>query len=167
MMKRLFGFTMALMLLMSLSAARAEEGVVLTAPELPEEEYIILTEVGMKIWIPASLESEALTAEDREDGYIAYFTGGGGTKAMAIQCFAVGKLTLEEFSEYLMDDNVETEYVTINGLRWLRYPLPENDSMSYAYSDEAVFVLEITFAPMSDAEFAALMETVLSSVQPA
>lgn len=157
---------MALMLLMSLSATWAEEGVVLTAPELPEEEYFILTEVGMKIWIPASLESEALTAEDREDGYIAYFTGDGGTKAMAVQCFAVGNLSLEEFSGYLMDDNVETEYVTINGLRWLRYPLTENDSMSYVYSDEAVFVLEITFAPVSDAEYADLAESIVASVRP-
>ena len=169
MMKKLLGWTLAFALLLSLTAVSAEEAeqAVLTADAgLPEEEYREFTEAGMKMWLPASLKSVALTAEDREKGYIAYFASEDGQQAVAVMCIGVGKLMREDYRALVEKEGIDIRDVTINGLPWLTYPIEQFDAVSYAYTDEASLILEITLAPMSDADFAALAETIISSVQP-
>ena len=160
MMKRILGWIMALSLLMPLCAAAAEPA------SLPEEEYFALTEVGMQLWIPESLISLSLTEEDREDGYIAYFTSEDEAKALAVQAFAVGRVPLEDYKSFVLEYDPEATIVTINGLRWLRYVQTEIDAVTYTYSDENAYLLEITFAPVSDAEYADLAESIVASVRP-
>ena len=169
-MKKLLGWMLALALVLSLTAVSAEEAEQLSEltadAGLPAEEYREFTEAGMKMWVPASFKSLDLTAEDREKGYIAYFTSEEGAQAVAVMCIGVGRLTLEDYRAFAEQEGITPRDVTINGLSWLAYPIEQFDAVSYAYTDEASLILEITLAPMSDADFAALAETIIASVQP-
>ena len=93
-------------------------------------------------------------------------TEDGGAVASVV--YLPGEITLEDYWDILtvLDDQVEDlEEYYINGQPWLVYFMPENDGMNVATVIEGKGLVEVTFAPMSDEDFAAYAEIMAISLR--
>ena len=110
-MKKLFALILAvLMVLGCVAVASAEQAQTLQlnweeyAAEIEASEeakaalsgdFVTMEEIALKIYIPAAFEQAELTDEDREAGYIAYFTM-AEDKGIGIQYVDMSGMSLEE-----------------------------------------------------------------------
>ena len=132
-------------------------------------DFVTMEEIALKIYIPAAFNQAELTDEDREAGYIAYFTM-GEDKGVGIQYVDVGGMSLEEYAQRLTEEyGYECMDAVVNGLPALAYSFTENDRETsvLAFSTEKGYILEIAFAPTNDEGFAAVAAVLMASVQAA
>ena len=167
-MKKLVALLLSLCLLGSvafaaeLNWADAEE----TASQI-EGGFQDLAEVNAKIWTPAVLKAVELTDEDKENGYIAYFTTEDESAAVAVQYVDVEGMTLEQYEAELKNDASvsDIEAGTVNGIPALSYMIKEKDTAAVAFTTEQGYILEVSCAPISDEGFAATAAFIISSIQ--
>ena len=131
-------------------------------------DFVTMEEIALKLYIPAAFEQVELTDEDREDGYIAYFTM-GEDMGVGIQYVDADGMSLEEYAQRLTEDGIECTNAVVNGLPALAYSFTENDRETsvLAFSTEMGYILEIAFAPTNDEGFAAIATVLMASVQAA
>ena len=131
-------------------------------------DFVTMEEIALKIYIPAAFEQAELTDEDREAGYIAYFTM-GEDKGIGIQYVDADGMSLEEYAQRLTEDGIECTNAVVNGLPALAYSFTEDDRETavLAFSTEKGYILEISFVPANDKGFAAVATVVMASVQAA
>ena len=184
-MKKLFALILAaLMVLGCVAVASAEQAQTLQlnweeyAAEIEASEeakatlagdFVTMEEIALKIYIPAAFKQTELTDEDREAGYIAYFTM-GEDKGVGIQYVDVGGMSLEEYAQQLTEEyGFECTDAVVNGLPALAYSFTEDDRETavLAFSTEKGYILEISFVPANDKGFAAVATVVMASVQAA
>ena len=183
-MKKLFALILAALMVLGCTAvASAEQAQTLElnwenfAGEIEASEeakaalsgdFVTMEEIALKIYIPAAFKQTELTDEDREAGYIAYFTM-GEDKGVGIQYVDVGGMSLEEYAQRLTEDGIECTNAVVNGLPALAYSFTENDRETsvLAFSTEKGYILEIAFAPTNDEGFAAVAAVLMASVQAA
>ena len=184
-MKKLFALILAALMVLGCAAvASAEQAQTLQlnweeyAAEIEASEeakaalagdFVTMEEIALKLYIPAAFEQVELTDEDREAGYIAYFTM-GEDKGVGIQYVDVGGMSLEEYAQRLTEEyGYECMDAVVNGLPALAYSFTENDRETsvLAFSTEKGYILEIAFAPTNDEGFAAVAAVLMASVQAA
>ena len=184
-MKKLFALILAALMVLGCAAvASAEQAQTLElnwenfAGEIEASEeakaalsgdFVTMDEIAMKLYIPASFEQVELTDEDREAGYIAYFTMGEDA-GIGIQYVDIGGMSLEEYAQLLTEEyGFECMDAVVNGLPALAYSFTENDRETsvLAFSTEKGYILEIAFAPTNDEGFAAVAAVLMASVQAA
>ena len=183
-MKKLFALILAALMVLGCAAvASAEQAQTLQlnweeyAAEIEASEeakaalsgdFVTMEEIALKIYIPAAFEQAELTDEDREAGYIAYFTMGEDA-GIGIQYVDMGGLSLEEYAQLLTEDSIECTNAVVNGLPALAYSFTEDDRETavLAFSTEKGYILEISFVPANDEGFAAVATVVMASVQAA
>ena len=183
-MKKLFALILAaLMVLGCVAVASAEQAQTLQlnweeyAAEIEASEeakatlagdFVTMEEIALKLYIPAAFEQAELTDEDREDGYIAYFTM-GEDMGIGIQYVDADGMSLEEYAQRLTEDGIECTNAVVNGLPALAYSFTEDDRETavLAFSTEKGYILEISFVPANDKGFAAVATVVMASVQAA
>ena len=183
-MKKLFALILAvLMVLGCVAVASAEQAQTLQlnweeyAAEIEASEeakatlagdFVTMEEIALKLYIPAAFEQVELTDEDREAGYIAYFTM-GEDKGVGIQYVDADGMSLEEYAQRLTEDGIECTNAVVNGLPALAYSFTEDDRETavLAFSTEKGYILEIAFAPTNDEGFAAVAAVLMASVQAA
>ena len=132
-------------------------------------DFVTMEEIALKIYIPAAFEQAELTDEDREAGYIAYFTMGEDV-GIGVQYVDAGGMSLEEYAQRLTEEyGYECMDAVVNGLPALAYSFTENDRETsvLAFSTEKGYILEIAFAPTNDEGFAAVAAVLMASVQAA
>ena len=132
-------------------------------------DFVTMDEIAMKLYIPASFEQVELTDEDREAGYIAYFTM-AEDKGIGIQYVDVGGMSLEEYAQRLTEEyGYECTNAVVNGLPALGYSFTEDDRETavLAFATEKGYLLEISFAPTNDEGFSAVATVLMASVQAA
>ena len=184
-MKKLFALILATLMVLGCAAVASAEQVETLelnwadfAKEIEASEeakaafsgdFVTMEEIALKIYIPATFEQAELTDEDREAGYIAYFTM-GEDKGVGIQYVDVGGMSLEEYAQRLTEEyGYECMDAVVNGLPALAYSFTENDRETsvLAFSTEKGYILEIAFAPTNDEGFAAVAAVLMASVQAA
>ena len=184
-MKKLFALILAALMVLGCAAvasAEQEQTLELNWEDFAKEieaseemkaawsgDFVTMDEIAMKLYIPASFEQVELTDEDREAGYIAYFTM-GEDKGVGIQYVDVGGMSLEEYAQRLTEEyGYECMDAVVNGLPALAYSFTENDRETsvLAFATEMGYVLEIACAPTNDAGFAAVAAILMASVQAA
>ena len=184
-MKKLFALILAALMVLGCTAvASAEQAQTLElnwenfAGEIEASEeakaalsgdFVTMDEIAMKLYIPASFEQVELTDEDREAGYIAYFTMGEDA-GIGIQYVDMSGMSLEEYAQLLTEEyGFECMDAVVNGLPALAYSFTENDRETsvLAFSTEKGYILEIAFAPTNDEGFAAVATVLMASVQAA
>ena len=137
--------------------------------ELQYGDFVTMDEIAMKLYIPASFEQVELTDEDREAGYIAYFTMGEDA-GIGIQYVDMSGMSLEEYAQVLTEEyGYECTNAVVNGLPALGYSFTEDDRETavLAFSTEKGYILEIAFAPTNDEGFGAVATVLMASVQAA
>ncbi len=174
-MKKLLTVLLALCLLCSVAMAESVTtinwedvfGPAVEAGQV-EGEFVTFDEIAVKIWIPEGLQAAELSDEDREKGYIGYFTEESGA-TVAVMYVNTNGASLEEYADYLKtaDGVKDAEMIVLNGLPAVSYDLPEQDATCIAFTTEAGYILEITMTPVSaeGAEF--VWGAVGSSIQAA
>ena len=184
-MKKLFALILAALMVLGCTAvASAEQAQTLElnwenfAGEIEASEeakaalsgdFVTMEEIALKIYIPAAFNQAELTDEDREAGYIAYFTMGEDT-GIGIQYVDMSGMSLEEYAQRLTEEyGYECMDAVVNGLPALAYSFTENDRETsvLAFSTEKGYILEIAFAPTNDEGFAAVAAVLMASVQAA
>ena len=184
-MKKLFALILAVLMVLGCAAVASAEEVqtlelnwedIAKEIEASEEmkaawsgDFVTMDEIAMKLYIPASFEQTELTDEDREAGYIAYFTM-GEDKGVGIQYVDMGGMSLEEYAQALTEEyGYECTNAVVNGLPALAYSFTEDDRETavLAFSTEMGYILEIAFAPTNDEGFAAVAAVLMASVQAA
>ena len=184
-MKKLFALILAALMVLGCTAvASAEQAQTLElnwenfAGEIEASEeakaalsgdFVTMEEIALKIYIPAAFNQAELTDEDREAGYIAYFTMGEDA-GIGIQYVDMSGMSLEEYAQLLTEEyGYECTDAVVNGLPALAYSFTENDRETavLAFSTEKGYILEIAFVPANDKGFAAVATVVMASVQAA
>ena len=132
-------------------------------------DFVTMEEIALKLYIPASFEQTELTDEDREAGYIAYFTMGENA-GIGIQYVDMSGMSLEEYAQVLTEEyGYECTDAVVNGLPALGYSFTEDDRETavLAFATEKGYILEISFAPTNDEGFSAVATVLMASVQAA
>ena len=132
-------------------------------------DFVTMEEIALKLYIPAAFEQVELTDEDREAGYIAYFTM-GEDMGVGIQYVDMSGMSLEEYAQLLTEEyGFECMDAVVNGLPALAYSFTEDDRETsvLAFSTEMGYILEIACAPTNDEGFAAVATVLMASVQAA
>lgn len=168
-----------LLILLSFTAVSAQETDVIpelswevVEPILTEEQipgqFHTFDEVALQIWIPSVLQRVELTDQDREEGYIGYFTTAEQDAAVAVTYMDAKGTDLEGYAEKLhsYDDVAEIAYLYINDLPALSYTVPEQDTMNVTFATDAGYLLEFTFYPISDEGFRIFSGVITASIQP-
>ncbi|WP_036608506.1 hypothetical protein [Oribacterium sp. P6A1] len=114
--------------------------------------FVTLDEVDLKFWIPNDYKATTLTKADKDEGYIAYYENPKTKGVVAVMYVDVKGMTLDEYKKELkgMSEVTEIEDCVLNGLECVGYRIPDDDTMSLSFSTENGYILEITFAPVTD-----------------
>ena len=130
-------------------------------------DFYVFDEVDAKIWIPDFMEALPLTQQDRDDGYIAYFTNEDSSMQIGVEYNELS-LSPDEFREFLEGlpqvDSIRD--VTINGIPFLIYSIPETDVMVLSTITNSGYVMEFSFFPASDGELLDFADIIGVSIQP-
>lgn len=173
-MKKLIAIALSLCLMLTTFCAVAETANVINwadvEPQVTEAgwqgEFFTFAEIAMKLWIPSVMTSLELTDEDREAGYIGYFTTEDQSASVAVCYIDLGGMDLETYAGQLADVGAtNVELGTLNGIPVVTYSVPENDSYNVAATTQAGYVLELVCAPMSDEGFASVVPFIMASIQ--
>ena len=142
----------------------SEEG----ADVIREGDFYSFNEIAVSMWIPDSLKETELTKDDRDNGYIGYFQSEDGVRAAAVMYVNVGGEGLSSYKKELaeMDDVSAIRDMRINGIECISYDMKDADTSSIAFATKAGFIMEFSFAPMSDEDFSYLATIMAASIQP-
>lgn len=132
-----------------------------------EGEFIAFDEIAVMMYVPDVLKETELTDEDREAGYIGYYTTEDETAAVSVMYVDAQGMDLEQYQEYLEgeSDVDEIDPGIINDIDVLTYTLPEKDAACVSIATEAGYILEFAFTPVSDEGFASVAQIMMASIQ--
>ena len=173
-MKKFLCVVMALCLMLSATAALGEAALnwedfepILTEAGV-DGEFVTFDEIAVKIWIPEGMNAVELTQEDIDKGFIGCYMPDDGSASMSVVYVDTDSMTLEEFGENLanLEGVTEIEYGTVNGLPCVTYQIPDQDSVSIAFTTEAGYILEVTCWPVSEENAMLVWGAVTASIQP-
>ena len=121
-----------------------------------------ITEIGHSLWIPNSFKAEHLSREDRQDGYVRYYTA--GDSVIAVQYINdLGITDINTLYTLLVEVGAtDPEPVNVNGTLMIMYEQPEQESASFdtLYNGG---VIEITFYPTAGRAMADVAAAVMAS----
>ena len=161
------------------STAEAEGGVIefnwedVTSQEGAEDmiaagEFKTFDEIACQMWVPNVMAPVELTDEDIENGYIGYFSTAEEDGIASVMYVDAGGMDIETYKAELAADEEVTGLtdVVINGIQGIGYDLEDKDTTCVSFPTESGYILEFSFAPASDENFAAVVMCMIASIQP-
>ena len=130
--------------------------------------FVTFDEIAVQMWVPNVLEDVELTDEDKKDGYIGYYQSADGSYAAAVMYVDVKGEDLEAYKTDLegMDDVSNIADMVINGLSCVSYDMTETDTSAIAFTTNDGYILEFSFAPVSDEDFMSVASLMFCSIMP-
>ncbi|SEL70573.1 MULTISPECIES: hypothetical protein [unclassified Butyrivibrio] len=128
--------------------------------------FVQFDEVDCQMWIPDAMQPEELTEEDLEKGYLGYYSTEERDCVAGIVYVDVGGMTLEEYKNALSEDKDISGItdITLNGLHGIIYEIKNKDACCVSFTSDTGYVLEFTFAPMSDEGYSAVVACMIASI---
>ena len=170
-MKKLFALMLALCLLCGCTAlAENEITWEQVAPTLEAAgvtgDFVTFDEIAVKVFIPTGANAVELTDENKEAGYIGYFTDESGD-AIAVQYVDVNGMSLEDYKAALetTEGVTEIETGTVNGLPCISYEY--NSCIICAFTTQKGYILEVAVGPLPDDNAKMAAGFILASIQAA
>ncbi|MBR6185894.1 MAG: hypothetical protein IKQ41_06480 [Clostridia bacterium] len=169
-MKKLSAILMALVLMLSTIPALATElnwsdyeaGVAQI-----EANTVTFDQISIQMWMPAVMQPVELADEDKEAGFIGYFLSPDEACYVTVQYVDVGGMSLEEYAEYVPQiGGSGAQMMVINGIPCLNYDLEEEAATAVAYATEMGYILQFTFGPYTDENYASTMQVMVASIRP-
>ncbi len=131
-------------------------------------DFVTFDEIAVKMYVPDVLQEVELTDEDREAGYIGYFSTEDQEAQVGVMYVNADGMTVEEYAAELegMDGVTDVEMGVLNGLDAVTYSMPDTDVAAIAFATQAGALLEFSFAPMSDEGFSSVASIMMASIMP-
>lgn len=164
-MKKCLAAVLSLLLLLALLPAQADT--------LNEEEFLLLGETGLTMWISPELKAMPLDEETAEAGYLGYFEDEKTGSSLDILLTANEEpLTVESYAAFLKEADTGAEEIkieTINGIPCVTWLFPDETTAikQLAWVSENNDLLVLTFIPYSDPVFAAKTDAMINSLKKA
>lgn len=119
------------------------------------------------MWIPADLEAEELTDDDRTNGYIGYYSNADQSLLLAVVRVQLSDMTFDDYVERISGDETleNVARLTVNGLPAVSYYMPENDSLNISVADGTDYAVEVTMAPGSAEGNDGIWKLISASIQ--
>lgn len=130
-------------------------------------EFVTFEDIAIQMYVPSSFEQVELTDEDREEGYVGYFTL-GEEAAVGVQYVDMDGMELPEYSELLAEEfGVEdATLMLINGIGALSYTSPDDENVGViAIATQMGYIMEFSFTPINDEEFQSIEVVMIASIQ--
>ncbi|MBQ5787595.1 MAG: hypothetical protein IIW12_05270 [Oscillospiraceae bacterium] len=126
-----------------------------------------IADTGLAMWVPSVMVEGELTEEDVNNGSICYLAPVDDSASVNI--FTWGEdMDLVGLVKYYAGNGVDdAEIVVINGIKAVMAGDEENDCIVIDYPMENGSVLEFSFCPASDEDFAQVALLMASSIQEA
>ena len=165
----------------SFSIELTEEGVLLrnraedliAMADKIEKEFVSLDDItGGELFLGGangSADSYYIVNCGNSGVWYKYYEDSTRTKAIAVVYFTDISLTLEEYKSYLDGDTTVTDIgiTEVNGIPCIRYQMSLEgfDILNVAFVLENSDILEVTFSPYDDPDYAGTIETMYSSIR--
>ena len=178
-LKRIFALMISLLLLLA-GAAAAEPETEATTEEsespftvvrwedYQDEIFTSIDQVNLKMWMPDFFEEVELSQEDKDQGIIACYTNDPETlEYCAVVTLKITELKdIADYTEYVVGTGVtECELDLINDIPSLIYKIPGKDALYVAMMGSEGALLEFTFSPASDEDYAKVCWIMIASMQ--
>ena len=140
-----------------------------------EGEFVIINELGLKMWIPEDMKEETVDEDMKDAGYLRYYTssnqkakGTNDKPTVAVTYVDMDGLGLPAYEKLVETSGGSglTE-LNLNGLGAITYDLEEADLTAIAFVTERGYIVEFLFYPMSDEAFAKEVEYMTASIMSA
>ena len=171
-MKKIFALVMMLCLLCG--AAMAEE---LTwadvEPQLAENgltgDYVVLEQLGLKIWLPAGLNAAEVSEEDAASGRLAAYVADDNSAYFTVDAINAGETTLDALFEKVSSNETctDAEMITSNGLSIISYKNTAADCLTAALVDTNSNIIMFSMGPASADGADVVFYFIMASLQPA
>ena len=163
-MKRCLAAILSLMLLLALLPAQADM--------LSEDEFLLLGETGLAMWISPELKAVPLDEEMLQAGYIGYFEDEKTGSTLDILLTANEQLTLETYVAFLREADIGAEEIkieTVNGIPCVTWVFRDETTAvkQLAWVGDNCDLLVLSFVPYSDPAFAAKTDVMIGSLKKA
>ncbi|MBQ7487309.1 MAG: hypothetical protein IJT77_07435 [Clostridia bacterium] len=175
-MKKLISVITVLLLVMSLSAAFAEEEV----PEINWADYeadvaslgygtnfITFDDVAVKMWMPDIMVQYEVDDESRASGVIDLYGNEDGSAGMVAMLIDGKYDDITELADEISKSSEDVEVAILNGLGVLTYTTPDDPDTRYvAFLVESGEVFMLGLYPMTNETFETLASCMVASIQP-
>ena len=170
-MKKLLAIVLALVLALCAVPALASElnwaDFEPASANIPAR-FVTIDQVGLKMWVPDALYPVELSEEFDEAFIIAYYLTEDGTCGFYVQYKDVNGASLEEYAASLEAVGAkEVASMLVNGMPALSFDLPEDDVTGLAFATQQGYILQFTFFPLSDTDFAVTAGVMAASIDTA
>ena len=174
-MKKVLALVM--MLCMLCGVAMAEDASVINwtdvEPQLADMgltgDFVVLEQLGLKIWLPEQLKAVEVSEEDAAAGRLALFMDDDQSAYFAVDAANVEGMTLDQLFENAKNaENLSgVEMVTMNELNAVVYQSTEMDFWSASLVDTNSNVINFIMGPASEEGSQMVFSLIMASLQPA
>lgn len=121
-----------------------------------------IEETDADFWLPDDFFGVELSEEDLAEDIIGFLANEEGSYTTVFYS-KDGSFSLHTFFGYCMDEGLDAEVITVNGVPALLLRDASNNTASLIFQTLEKNILQLTFSPLSNE---ALMDQVFSSVRP-
>ncbi len=171
-MKKILAFVMVLCLL-CVTAVAEELTWADIEPQLAENgltgDYVVLEQLGLKIWLPAGLNPAEVSEEDAAGGRLALFIAEDQSAYLAVDAINVGETTIDQLFEQVSSNETVTnaEMMNSNGLSVISYQNTAADCWTGALVDTNSNIIMFSMGPASTEGADLVYSFIMASLQPA
>ena len=171
-MKKILALVMALCLLCSVAMA-SEVTWADIEPQLVENgltgDYVVLDQLGLKIWLPTGLNAVAVSDEDAAAGRLAAYTADDQSAYLVVDAVNMGEMTIDQLLANVSssDTVAEAEMLKTNGLTVVSYKNTAADCLTAALVDTNSNIIMFTMGPASAEGSELVFYFIMASLQPA
>lgn len=134
---------------------------------IDQGEFKTFDEIDLTFWLPNGLYEEELTEQDIEDGFIKYYMTEDKQGFVGVTVVQLEAEDTQDYIDYISEvDGVEDiDYGVINGMEFVTYNMPANDSSIAGTVLNGGYVAEFIYGPMSDEGFTTIASLSKASIQ--
>ena len=171
-MKKLFALLLALCLLGSFAMAETTEVTEVNWADVEGAasevggQFVTVEALSMAFWLPEGFVQSELTEDQEAMGFFAIFNAEDNSGRIGMQFIeADGADVMDVIGE--IEGASDAEPMLVNGLSCVNFDMKDMDATCLAFGTQNGNILVITFAPMSNEDFAAKAMLVVASIQSA
>lgn len=130
-----------------------------------EGDFVSIRELGLKMWLPDSMQETELDDSMQDSGYLHYYTAEGKENTAAVTYVDLDGVTLAEYEDMVTEaGGTNLEEIDLNGLGAISYELEESDLSAVSFVTQKGYVVEFLFYPVSDADYAEAVRFMSGSI---
>ena len=134
-----------------------------------EGEFVVLDQLGLKIWLPSALNAAAVSDEDAANGRLAAYAADDQSAYFIVDAVNVGEMTIDQMFENVSNNEsvTDAQMVHSNGLSIVSYKNTAADCLTGALVDTNSNIIMFSMGPASTDGADMVFYFIMMSLQPA